>query len=72
MKMTTLLAIIAKYGVLINELDDSYYTLLEVSTDKKALIRVRTDDWTAERAIIASNSRVYYIDTHTMVIICGH
>ena len=42
----------------ISESDGSYYTLLEVSMDKIALCKnVRVDDWTAERPIIANNSR---------------
>ena len=53
----SLLEIIAKYGVLIIEWGDLNYTLLELSIDKIALWKknVRIDDWTAERAISASN-----------------
>ena len=51
-----LLAIIDKYGVLINQRYWFYPALLEVSRKKIALwINVCADDWTAERAIIASD-----------------
>ena len=52
----SLLAIIAKYGVLIREWGGLYDTLLEVSMNKIALwLKFLVDDWTAELAIIASN-----------------
>ena len=51
-----LLAIIDKYTTLIRQCAWLYQVLLEVSMNKKALwINVCADDWTAERAIIASN-----------------
>ena len=49
-----LLEIIAKCGVLIREWCGLYYALLDVSMNNKALF-VIVNDWTAERAIIASN-----------------
>ena len=52
----TLLAIIAKYGTLINDWDGLYYAVLEVSLQKIALWKnVCVDDWTVPVAIIASN-----------------
>ena len=62
----TLLAMIAKYGVLISELGGLYYALLELSINKKALWKiVLVDDWTAELVIIASNAmRFLYIAPH--------
>ena len=46
---------IAKYVALIRKRGGLYYTLLEVSMNKKALWKyVRVDDWADELAIIAS------------------
>ena len=57
--MFTLLEIIAKYGVLISKWGGLYYAfvhVLEVSINKIALWKnLHVDDWTVERAIIASN-----------------
>ena len=49
--INTLPEIIAKYGVLIRQWTGLYYVLLEVSN---IVENVRVDNWTAERAIIAS------------------
>ena len=54
MEKSTLLEIIAQYGVLIREWGGLYYVLLE-SVDKIVLWKdVRVDDWTDELAITAS------------------
>ena len=46
----SVLATIAKYGILIREWRGLCYALLEVSINKIALWNnVRVDDWTAER-----------------------
>ena len=53
----SLLAIIDKYGVSISQWTWLYQAFLEVSMNKIALwIYVCADDWTSERAIIASNA----------------
>ena len=57
--MLYLLAIVAKYGVLISTWGGLYYALLEVSMNKIALWEnVQIDAWTAELAIIASNELI--------------
>ena len=58
----TLLAFIDKYGILISQWTWVYHALLEVSINKIVLwIYVCADDWTAERAIIASNEHEFIL-----------
>ena len=62
-----LLAIIDNYGLVISQWTWLYQALLEMSMNKIALwITVHAGDWTAERAIIASNelSNVYILVNH--------
>ena len=57
--LITWLAIIDNYGVPISQWTWLYQLLLEVSMNKIALwINVCADDWTVERAIIASNIKL--------------
>ena len=57
----SLLAIVAKYGVLVNEWCCLYYAFLGVSMNKITLWKnVHVDDWTIELAIIAINVSVEF------------
>ena len=67
--LIALLAIIDKYGVLITQWTWLYQALSEVSMNKLALwINVCVDDWTAERAIIASNASGIYSVNNSILI----
>ena len=67
--LIALLAIIDKYGVLITQWTWLYQALSEVSMNKLALwINVCVDDWTAERATIASNASGIYSVNNSILI----
>ena len=72
----SLLAIIAKYDILIKKWDVLYYALLEVFMNKIALWKyVQVDDWTVELVAIASNKTLWVFRTtiqfSVFVIICA-